>query len=566
MKEVRSFPLLFLSILFLFPGGAPRAQGTVLVRKLDLSSLVRAAGADRPLSFTPVLGKLQEDEDLLDPDPGVLPPVRPDRLASLLGEALGDKGTLSARGEGTFFLMGPPEAVDRAGALADLLARTLGKFVSIQGIWFEPGGTELPWTGPVLGPDEAGQLWKGLDEGRFGKVLARFAFQAPGGGACVRERLEARTQIRTYQSEVASKSKITYPAPEYPKTGFILRSRAALLPGGKAALFVEARRGWNLEFRKIEIGLSRAPWVEAGRADFFLGAASGAVPRGGALLFRVGRKGKDHILALRVTDLPLPEDRVLFLGPAFLGWHRGLGLPVPPMPGSDEEGGWSSAEKTDQGPPEDADKFKLFLSGAGLDMKTLFPSGALLAGPTWVPSSWSALSAGLGVPVGWTCGVRILLKALPLSEAEGMTPGEIFQRGRVLREAAFPVLAGREGIFVSGEESQYLKGYSSNVAQKAALLVPELGTFFSGITGRVTVHGNRARVEILHSWGGRPERVETGARENGPLERVDFRWSRLSGDFPVDGRFRVLGEGVNVGSGKDALRVVAGLVLRKIQP
>ncbi|GEM_PF-7088583 len=563
MMVFRPLSVFFLAS-FLLPGGPVRAQETTLARKMDLSSLVLAAGADRAVSFSPVLGKLQEDEELLDPDPKVLPPVQPDKLASLLGEALGDKGSLSARGDGVFFLQGPPKAVDRAGSLADLLARTLGKYVTLRGVWFEPGGGDLPWQDPVLGPGEAGRLWKGLEAGRFGKVLARFSFQVPGGGACVGMRLRARTQIRTFQSEVASKSKITYPAPEYPKTGYVVRLRAALLPGGKAALFVDARRGWNLDFRTVEIGLPRAPWVEAGRGDFFLGAASGAVPRGGALLFRVGRQGKGHLLALRVEDLPLPGERVVFLGPAFLAWHRGLGLPVPPLPGSDQEGGWSSAEKVDQGPPQDRDKFKLFLSGAGLDVRTLFPSGALLAGPTWVSASWGALSAEIGVPPAWTCGVRILLKAMPLAGAEGLAPEEVFQRGRLLRETSFPVLAGREGIFVSGEEFQYVKGYSSNVAQKAALLVPDLGTFFSGLTGRVAVHGDRARVEIFHSWGSPPERVETGARENGPLERVDFRWGRLAGDFPVDGRFRLLGEGVDVGSGKETLRVVAGLVLQKL--
>ncbi len=563
MKKPRFSAFLAFSCLALLLGPAGAQEGTAL-RTLDLSSLVREAGAEQAVSFEPVLGGLQEDEELLPSDPRILPPIDPDRLASLLGGALGDKGTLWARGDGVFFLMGPPKALDRACSLGNLLSRTLGAVVPVEGVWFEPGGTDLPWPGPLLGAEEADRLWKGLGEGRFGRILARFSFQVPVGGACLRARLESAAQVRTYQSEVASKSKITYPSPCYPKTGFLLRLRAALLPGGKAALFLDARRGWDLELRKVEIGLDRSPWVEAGKARFFLGAASGLVPAGGALLFRSAR-GKDaSLLALRVLDLPHPEDKVVFLGPAFLGWHRGLGLPMPPLPGGDQPGGWSSGTKEEGGPPQDQDKFKLFLMGAGLDVKALFPSGALLAGPTWVPAAWRTVSAGLDVPVGWTCGVRILLKGMSLSTASGLTPQEVFQRGAVLRDVSFPVLAGREGVFVAGEESQHVSGYSSNVAQKSALLVPESATLFSGLTGKVSIHGNRARVEIFHSWASPPEMVETGARENGPLERVDFRWGRLSGDYPVDGRFRLLGEGVKVGKGDKALRVVAGLVLQRL--
>ena len=98
---------------------------------------------------------------------------------------------------------------------------------------------------------------------------------------------------------------------------------------------------------------------------------------------------------------------------------------------------------------------------------------------------------------------------------------------------------------------------------KSAALVPMMKTLFKGFTGKVTARGDRAGLEILHQWTSSPERVVTGAEDNGPLEKVVHRRGGLSGSFPLDGRFRVLGEGVREGTGKETLRIVLGIVLQK---
>ncbi len=553
---------LLLSFLLLFPA-APRAQeagrrGTPLT--LDLSSLVRNGGEEVQALFGPPLGTLGEDEELLPSDPGAVPPVPPGTLADLLGQALGGGGDLVRRGGGRFFLSGSPQALERASSLGKALLGALGRPLRVEGVWFDPpeGGLSL---GSVLGPGEAARLWKGLEEGSMGRASAWFSLQVLPGGSVLWTRSVSQSRVGRFDAEVAAKSKITYPVFVYPKTGFQARVRASLLQGGRAALFLDVWRSGGMSFRKVEIGLPRTPWIEAGRGDFFLQAASGAVSRGGGLLLRVSPGEGGACLAVRVTDLPVPQDRVVYLGPVFLPWHRDLGLPLPPSPGSEEV--WISSGKEGEEAPLDPDKFKNLLAAAGLVPGAVFPSGAMLPGSTWVRPAWTRTASSLHLLSPGTCRVRILFKGMALSSSRGRTPAEIFQGGKVLREISFPVLEDRTGIFAAGKEIQYLEGYLSNVAQKSAVLVPDLGTLFSGITGKITVKGNTASVRILHRWCSEPVRVDPGAKESGPLERITQRACLFSGEIPVDGRFRILGEGVMEEEGGEPVRVAAGILLER---
>ena len=135
-------------------------------------------------------------------------------------------------------------------------------------------------------------------------------------------------------------------------------------------------------------------------------------------------------------------------------------------------------------------------------------------------------------------------------------------KGELLRHLAFPVLVGRRGLFLAGTELQYVQTYEVEVAEKAALAVPVLGSAWSGLTGLVEAGGSGLKLALRHHWAGEPESVPTEAKDLGPVERVRCRRAGLDGEWAADGRLYLLGEGASQGEGEGLWRVAVGLVAR----
>ena len=142
-----------------------------------------------------------------------------------------------------------------------------------------------------------------------------------------------------------------------------------------------------------------------------------------------------------------------------------------------------------------------------------------------------------------------------------MAMDEVFRRGRIVHHLSFPLLPGRQAVFLAGREAQYLETYSAEVAEKSAVGVPRVSVLWSGLAGRLSLTGSQPRVDLEHHWADTPVLLETGAKDNGPVERVHHRRVEFLQESSRDGRLWILGEGAGERRGQAEWRVVAALLL-----
>ncbi len=537
------FKMTILPCSLMFLQGLLLAQERNVVRIFDVSDIVWTQEG-KSVQAGPVFEN-PENEFFFWKEAEACPPFDMKGLVSYLEGNIGNENIDIEKTDCSLVVTGKPEVVETVSRLLGTLKNIFGLRIGIEAYLFESEGGDFNLNGGVLSKEETEKLVGLLYSGGPFKVISRATFQVPLGGYKVWERVKMIPIINYYEAELASKTAITSPKRNFARAGCKLRVSAVPLASDKVALFVDTFRASGFHKRQITLGLERVKMIEAGDVMTVSLTGSGALGPGEALLIGDVSGEKGSFFLVKAEFVPIEERNIVYCGPLFLDLHLGLGLPLPPELAEMEKNRWDYSEEVSNNPIPGIDTLKLAANTMDLDMREITKLGIIIKGGKWREDTWERIRAGLGIPAAYrNHKVEVVVKGMDAGDAGSSNPKEIFSRGRMMKRIIVPVLQGRQGSIVSGRECQFLRDYSSEVAEKASQNLPSLGCAWSGITGRLILAGNTVELEMMDQWCSAPEIQYLGSKDMGPVEKVEGSAATISYHGRIDGKFHVIGCGV----------------------
>lgn len=490
-------PLLLTAALALAPPGLPQEpEGSARfdVRAIESTFLPTARGVDLRLPL--------ESAFLANMEPSRHVPVRleepftmdEDLWQSFLSECLEAEGVEDFFGVGLqagfLEVEGPPQVLERVGAIIADLERHLLRTVDLEAIVLDPDSVP-PGTGAVLSSEEVDALLAAA-------VLVEYVrASAPLGRRARLSTRSSEAQLIDYDVEVAEAQSVNDPQVTVIQEGSEVGAVVHATVGGGFFVRTWARRAAQRGVpREVETRIRESSPVRLPRVASTLSAGSGWIPDGGGLLLGHDRD-PEGLWLLRVRDGSRASDepqRSPFVPVGCL-----LAPPlVPSLPqvyGATPSGGWSDEDLLDDIAQELArpvyrNPYQFMDSLAG-DMENREGGLHLLGSAVYAHGSQALLDRTIervrnrSAPLLRTVEMDLRIGLAERSVAARLARGELSPADLAPELESRLSGACRVGdcmLVVGGEESYYVCDYDVEIASGSSMADPVLQTTFEGFT------------------------------------------------------------------------------------